>query len=314
MQYLGDYPEDYATLNFKFSTHKADGTPITLAGSPAVKVYKANATDSETTTGVTLTVGFDSVTGLHNVLIDLSADAFYAVGNDYSVVITAGTVDSISVVGTVLAHFSIENRNIKADLVSILGTALTETAGYLAAAFKKFFNIETPVGTINKIPATLAAADVSGNVPVDVSAIQTGLATATNVSDAKDEIIAAIDEIPGGSAPTVEQIRAEMDTNSIKLAAILEDTGTTLPALINADSGAGAISYPYTLTDADDHNPIDGALVWVTTDAAGANRVASGYTNSMGIVTFMLDAGTHYFWRKRAGYNFVNPDIEIVEA
>jgi len=109
MKYLGDYAEDYATLNFKFSTHKADGTPITLAGSPVVSVYKANGT-TQSTAGITLTVDFDGVTGLNNVLIDLSADAFYAVGNDYSVVITTGTVDSVSVVGTVLAHFSIENR------------------------------------------------------------------------------------------------------------------------------------------------------------------------------------------------------------
>ncbi len=148
MQYLGNYTEDYTTLNFKFSTHKTDGTPITLAGTPAVKVYKANSTSTETATGVTLTVDFDSVTGLHNVLIDLSADAFYAVGNDYSVVITAGTVNSVSVVGTVLAHFSIENRFNEVDLVKILGTALTETgAGYLAAALKKFLDVATPVFT-----------------------------------------------------------------------------------------------------------------------------------------------------------------------
>jgi hypothetical protein len=122
MQYLGDYAEDYATLNFKFSTHKSDGTPITLAGTPVVKVYKANSTTTESTAGVTLTVDFDGVTGLHNVLIDLSTDSFYAVANDYAVVITTGTVDSVSVVGTVLAHFSIENRHpvkIASDLVIV---------------------------------------------------------------------------------------------------------------------------------------------------------------------------------------------------
>ncbi len=42
--------------------------------------------------------------------IDLSADAFYAVGEDYQVVITTGTVDGTSVVGYVVAEFSIENR------------------------------------------------------------------------------------------------------------------------------------------------------------------------------------------------------------
>lgn len=124
MKYLGDYVEDYATLNFKFSTHKADGTPITLAGTPAVSVYKANST-TQSTAGITLSVDFDSVTGLHNVLIDLSADAFYAVANDYSVVITTGTVDTVSVVGTVLAHFSIENRFQEVDIKKINGTSVT---------------------------------------------------------------------------------------------------------------------------------------------------------------------------------------------
>jgi len=92
----------------------------------------------------------------------------------------------------------------------------------------------------------------------------------------------------------------------------LEDTGTTIPALINADSGAGAISWTYTLTDSDDGTPIDGAEVWATTDAAGEDVVASGTTDSFGVVTFMLDAGAYYFWRKCSGYNFVNPDQETV--
>ena len=137
MKYLGDYAEDYATLNFKFSTHKADGTPITLAGTPVVKVYKGSATTTETATGVTLAVDFDSVTGLHNVLIDLSADAFYATANDYSVVITTGTVDSVSVVGTVLATFSIQNRVVSAvtGAVGSVTGAVTIAASQLV--FKK---------------------------------------------------------------------------------------------------------------------------------------------------------------------------------
>ena len=39
------------------------------------------------------------------------------------------------------------------NLKKILGTTLTETsAGYLVAAFKKFFDVATPVGTINDLP------------------------------------------------------------------------------------------------------------------------------------------------------------------
>lgn len=40
------------------------------------------------------------------------------------------------------------NHGVIANLVYILGTLLTETTGYLAAGFKKFFNVATPVLTV----------------------------------------------------------------------------------------------------------------------------------------------------------------------
>jgi len=39
----------------------------------------------------------------------------------------------------------------------------------------------------------------------------------------------------------------------------------------------------------------------------GTNVIASGVTNTLGVVVFTLDAATLYFWRKKAGYNFSNP-------
>src|SRR5688500_11342163 len=104
---LGDYADD-ATLDFAFTTRNTSGVPTTLAGSPACAVYKANST-TEITTGVTLTVDYDARTGLNHVRVDLSASASYTTGADYSLVITAGTVGGTSVVGEVLARFSIEN-------------------------------------------------------------------------------------------------------------------------------------------------------------------------------------------------------------
>lgn len=106
---LGDRTED-STIDFAFFTAAADGTPTTLSGTPAISIYKANGT-TQSTAGVTLTVDFDSVTGLNHVRIDTSADAFYATANDYMAVITTGTVDGTSVVGAVVATFSIENRH-----------------------------------------------------------------------------------------------------------------------------------------------------------------------------------------------------------
>lgn len=112
-----------STLSFLFNTHKADGTPITLAGTPVISVYKNSTTQS--VTGVSLTVDYDSVTGMHQVVIDTSADGtFYATNNDFNVVVTTGTVNSISVVGAVVGKFSIGRQNIS-HMNSIVASSIT---------------------------------------------------------------------------------------------------------------------------------------------------------------------------------------------
>lgn len=108
-KYLGDIIED-ATIRGCFNTRTAAGAPITLAGTPSLEVYK-DANTTQSTAGVTLTVDFDSKTGLHIFAVDTSSDTFYVAGSDYCVCIAAGTVDGTSVVGVCIAHFSIENRN-----------------------------------------------------------------------------------------------------------------------------------------------------------------------------------------------------------
>ncbi len=92
----------------QFST----GTPITAA-SLAVSIYKDDST-TQSTAGITTTflTGFDNVVGLVSVKIDTSQDGtFYAAGHDFSVVVTAGTADSVSIVGEVVGYFSIQNRS-----------------------------------------------------------------------------------------------------------------------------------------------------------------------------------------------------------
>jgi hypothetical protein len=119
------------------------------------------------------------------------------------------------------------NGNMKSSLVEILTTALTETAGLLAGAFKKFFNVSTPTGTINSLPdavagaanglaivgsvmgksaATLAAADVSGNLPVDVKA-QTVNADSAGVT----EILTRVPDATAGAAGGLAIVGSQVD-------------------------------------------------------------------------------------------------------
>lgn len=80
--------------------------------------------------------------------------------------------------------------------------------------------------------------------------------------------------------------------------------------LASVSLGNGSVSWSVTVNDG--VNPLDGVDVWVTTDILGANVVARGSTNALGVVTFMLDAGDYYFWKQLAGYNFTNPQLDTV--
>lgn len=98
------------TLDFKFNMVNTSSVPTTLAGSPVISIYKDNDT-TQSTSGVTLTVDFDGITGLNHVRIDTSASAsFYSFGSSFQAVITTGTVGGVSVVGYVVLHFGVNNR------------------------------------------------------------------------------------------------------------------------------------------------------------------------------------------------------------
>lgn len=77
-------------------------------------------------------------------------------------------------------------------------------------------------------------------------------------------------------------------------------------------AGIGSTAQTFRVKDSDG-NLVDGAEVWITSDAAGANLVAGTlHSDAGGLVTFMLDAGTYYVWAQRAGVNFTNPKLVTV--
>jgi hypothetical protein len=176
MNSLGDLAAG-GTHDFKFPTHKGDGTPITLAGTPAVSIYKDNSA-TESTTGVTLTVDFDGQTGMHNVNVVMT-DAFYAAGHNYQAVLTAGTVDSISVIGAVIANWSIENRATAPMVAAIWNCLLTAitTAGSIGKLLKD--DIDAAISTRSTY-AGGAVASVTGGVTVSTNNDKTGYSLAAD--------------------------------------------------------------------------------------------------------------------------------------
>ncbi len=82
---------------------------------------------------------------------------------------------------------------------------------------------------------------------------------------------------------------------------------------------AGAVNWPYVVTNSVTLLPIEGVEVWVTTDANGLNVIWIGTTDALGVARDnydnmpLLDPGTYYFWKQRSGLiDDDNPDIEVV--
>lgn len=125
--YLGDFKED-ATVDFQWGTYDDNNASVTRATDGTVQVYKDNGV-TQSVAGITDTEDFDSLTGLHACTIDLSADAFYSVGSNYTVVVAAATIDG-DIINSPIAHFSIENR---APILAI-GTPIVIDSGTASIA------------------------------------------------------------------------------------------------------------------------------------------------------------------------------------
>jgi hypothetical protein len=227
-RYVGDFAPG-KTVRLTFNTNKADGTPITLAGTPAVAVYKDSST-TESTTGVTLAVDFDARTGMHQVVIDTSADGtFYAAASDFRAVLTAGTVDSISVVGAVVGGFSLSNRS--ALRPTTADRTLDVSAG--GEAGLDWANVGSPTTTLVLSGTTLGTLTTyTGNTP------QTGdnyaLASGTSGFVAiKGNTAAIVAKLPTNSIADETLVIAA--TNSI-LATLGTPAGASLAADIQTRS------------------------------------------------------------------------------
>lgn len=176
MNYKGDFATG-ATVRFMWNTAGADGASITRGTNGSIRIYKDDdTTQRSSSSGITDTEDFDSLTGLHQVEIDLSdnADAgFYAAGHDYQVVIQGAGIDG-KTVNAVIAEFSIQNR--------YAGAALTANA-IADALLDRTDGIETGF-TLRQAMRLMLSESAGKLVPSG------GSTHIRDVNDTKDRIVA----------------------------------------------------------------------------------------------------------------------------
>lgn len=259
MSHLGDFLLG-TTIYVWFTSRNTTPVPTTLSGSPVVSVYK-NTSTTESTTGVTLTADFDAKTGLNFVQINATSGNGYAVGDACAVVITTGTVGGNSVVGEVVATFSIEKS----------------VAGYTTAGLSA---VVTSITAFNPSGFSSLAIDGSGRVTIGSIAANaiTASAIAADAIGASELAADAVAEIADG---VWDEARSGHNTAGTY--------GESNFAIVNAAAQTGTLSTTQmttTLTEATTGHYIGRTIVWVSGALTGQASNVTAYDGSTKMLTY----------------------------
>lgn len=291
----------WAELAGGMYTVQVNATDTNTVGPLIVRVVKAGCDDYRCLAYVRANTEADIITALGDVPTDAeNATAVWAAGTR---TLTANTnlndptaADVATAVWAAAARTLTANTNFNDPTASAIATAVWANATRVLTANTNFNDpTAEDISAAVWAETTRTLTDLTG-LEVDI--------TAPSVTDIDTYLTAqhgAGSWEGGGTAPSVEEIDAELTDNH---GSGSWQTGGT---------GSGAVACTYTTTETDGTTPISSVFVWVTSDLAGANLIASGWTDVNGEVTFNLTSGaTVYVWRSKSGYNFSNPDTEVV--
>lgn len=251
-------------------------------------------------------------------------DAAFATG--VNGVMVGGTVTDMIVIGCYVPLIDFDKYGVpEVDFTHIMGTILSEGGGgRLAAAFIKLFDVASPVLVASSVmrgtdSAALATSLTTHDTEIKALAPHGTAMRGTDNGALAAKLLAYLQLLARSDAA----IKAD---NATELTEINADGGSGIGDFSSDDDsleaigdkvhtlGAGATTWTYTLTDsAPPNDPIADADVWVTSDIGGTVVLASGQTDQNGVVAFYLDLGaTIYVWSQKSGWDFDNPDTEVV--
>jgi hypothetical protein len=141
--------------------------------------------------------------------------------------------------------------------------------------------------------------------------------TAVGTAGKKLAAAAEPDDLPN-EPPTAGQVADAVWDEALSGHSTAGSAGASLAAAGAAGIAPGAIEFTYSVDDGD--LPIEGAEVWFSSDAAGANLLWVGATDADGIARAAnnskpwFDPGTLYAWVKKSGFAFANPQAVVVSS
>jgi len=233
-------------------------------------------------------------------------------GTEYTPAASAVEVDATNLPGVYSVSLTEAENNYNSNLIG--GKSATANISIFGISW---INEEIDFGATEKASITAAVPTVvqvqdglapAGEYDTEMSRIDVAVSTRTKPADTQAKVT-LVDTVTENS----DMRGTDYAGTAINLA-IVDGVVDAIKLKTDTLGGAGAVTWTYTIMDSGTGLPISDVDVWITSDLAGTNVIASGKTDASGVATFYLDAGTIYVWRQKSKYNFTNPDTEEVTA
>ena len=187
--------------------------------------------------------------------------------------------------GTGAGQLDFTSGIVKSNLTQILAHLLTQTGTQLADGFEHFFDVATPTGTLDSLPA--AAPNAAGGIPISAAG---GLAMDT-LADLVDggRLDLIFDTIAADTTTDIPaKLLAYVQLLARSDAAIATDNAPELTA-INADGGSGVGDFS-NQTDAEEAIRDRGDAEWTTATGFSTHNAAAVWA----VATRILTANTNF--------------------
>lgn len=292
-------------VRFQFSTHAAAGAnvaPNSAFEAADLRIYRANdsaaysATQRSSAAGITMTSPFDSLTGVHDVDIDLAdnTDAgFYAAGYRYSVVLSPDeTIDSQTITGIVLAEFEIGYAAGPIPFMGVIdnGTAQSATGTTVVLRAAAAFADDTLIGATIMVYGSTQGYWQSRVITDSVLSTDTVTVDTWTVTPSGTITYIILGSPPAQASGTLPVVNATQiagkDSTGLGNAALCIAYGTVT-------TGATTTSIPYSSlfpSGTDDPNQFIGLVMKFRSDTATTGircegRIITGYNDSTNTFT-----------------------------
>ena len=296
------------TLHFLFTTRQfSDGVPTVLAGTPVLGAFE-DAVAAPITAGVTVTVSVNSVLGLNRANIVATGANGFEAGKSYSIAITTGTVGGTSVVGEVVAFFSLGRApalqpTTLGNTLDVNGTGeagldLANVSGILGNANVGWVDGSDRVDVGAWLGGAIPAQSITGVPEVDVTHQVGGLVPApftTGIPDVNvQEIVDTAPSLTGGDLDvnvaamaanvlTAAAINAaaltaaKFATDAVDANALAADAAQKIRDEILPTQNAAFDNIAFLFVAASDHvTPVTGATGMAVTRSIDAGAFAAG--------------------------------------